>query len=404
MPASRPTARSPGPPVRSTRSVSIAPRSVSTADDALPAVGGRLGPEARERGPFAQLDAGPLHGERVGADVARRVDVAVRREVAAAAMAVRAEGRADGRRPRPRKATGRRARPPAASRPARGRPARPPRSPPGSGSRARGSRCRSRSGRLAPIEVDRPAAERDSRRRPALGADDPGGPAARALPGDPPLEHDHPCRRRRARRTCSPSHRSCPRRRRRGLPDPRWSSAEDRPAVPRRRRAASRGVTPRRRARPISRQGQPPPRRSRSHRVARSRRRVGRRRTVHAATSRPAASARRSPRASRACHSIEMPRHPRSTRSPIVSGRGVIGVQPARPGRRPGRRSGARVVELEGRDDGPLEPGPAAGHERSNARAPAGRPSARRRGTRGAEPSSGPPRASGSRAPRARRP
>ena len=50
----------------------------------------RLGPEARERRPLAQLDARRLHRERVGADVARRVDVAVGLEVAAAAMAVRA--------------------------------------------------------------------------------------------------------------------------------------------------------------------------------------------------------------------------------------------------------------------------------------------------------------------------
>ena len=57
--------------------------------------------QAGERGPLAQLDAGRLHRQRVGADVARRVDVAVAVAVAAAAMAVGRQRAGDRRRPRP---------------------------------------------------------------------------------------------------------------------------------------------------------------------------------------------------------------------------------------------------------------------------------------------------------------
>ena len=127
-PASRPTARSDGPPVSSTRSVAIGPAIVSTPTTRWPPPRRRLDAEARERRPLAQLDARRLHRERVGADVARRVDVAVGLEEAAAAMAVRA--RASGssaaasaaRQPADVEALA-----PAASRPARGRPARRPR-------------------------------------------------------------------------------------------------------------------------------------------------------------------------------------------------------------------------------------------------------------------------------------
>ena len=60
------------------------------ADDPPAAAGARLGPEAREGRPLAELDARLLHRERVGPDVAGRVDVAVGLEIAAAAMAARA--------------------------------------------------------------------------------------------------------------------------------------------------------------------------------------------------------------------------------------------------------------------------------------------------------------------------
>ena len=95
------------------------------ADDAAAAARRRLDPEARERRPLAELDAGRLHRERVGPDVARRVDVAVGLEEAAAAVAGRGEGRdlgggLGGRQPADGEALA-----PAASRRARGRRARP---------------------------------------------------------------------------------------------------------------------------------------------------------------------------------------------------------------------------------------------------------------------------------------
>ncbi len=76
-PADSPTARSDGPPVSSTRSVSMTPDDRLDRDDAATAAVGRLGAQAGERGPFAQLDARRLHRQRVGADVAWRIDVAV---------------------------------------------------------------------------------------------------------------------------------------------------------------------------------------------------------------------------------------------------------------------------------------------------------------------------------------
>ena len=47
-------------------------------------------------------------------------------------------------------------------------------------------------GRLAPVEVDRPATERDGRRRAALGPDDAGRSRRRAHSRQPALDDDDP--------------------------------------------------------------------------------------------------------------------------------------------------------------------------------------------------------------------
>ena len=54
-----------------------------------------LEPDARDGGPLAQLDAHPLHRQRIGPDVARRIDRTVGLEVAPATVAVGTEGRVD---------------------------------------------------------------------------------------------------------------------------------------------------------------------------------------------------------------------------------------------------------------------------------------------------------------------
>ena len=196
-----------------------APRSVSTRDHRRPPPGVGDGAEAGERGPLAQLDARRLHRERVGADVARRVDVRRRSRGSCrrGGRPRRASDRAS-RRPRPRRASAT-SRPSACCIATRSRPAR---------SSVLGDRedqvaelAEARIGAVSsrpgwPVEVDRPAAERDGRRRPALGPDDPGGPRASAHPGQAALEDDDAAGAVGLREVPTPSRRSCPRRRRPG--------------------------------------------------------------------------------------------------------------------------------------------------------------------------------------------
>ena len=122
-----------------------------------------------------------LHRERVGAHVPRRVDIAVGRPEAAAAVAVRREGHRQSRPPPAARASGRRQAVGVLHRDALAPGgARPPRSPRGSGSRARGSpsrcrtsrpgrgRSRSTSDRARPWPASRPAPGRC--RPPGRGA------------------------------------------------------------------------------------------------------------------------------------------------------------------------------------------------------------------------------------------
>ena len=121
---------------------------------------------------------------------------------------------------------------------------------------------------------------------------------------------------------------------------------------------------------------------------------VGRRRTVKAASSRPASATRAAARASIACHSAEIPRHPMRCASAIVVGAEVEGVQPARP-RRSEPPDAFERRRLERRHDRPLETRPAARPSGRRRRRAPGRPSAPRRGTLGAGWPPAPPRASG---------
>ncbi len=219
-PARRPTARRPGPPVSRTRSVSITPASVSTATTRVPPsrVGRRA--QAGEGRPLAQLDARRLHRERIGADVARRVDRAVGRGEAAAAMTVGRQ-RDGGRR-------GLRGIEPGHVEPGRllHRDALAPgplvvlghgqdqvavAAEPG---------IRAVGGLLAVVEVDRPAPERDRGRRAALRPHDAGRPRRGAHPGQAALERRRRARARRPSRRPTPSHRPSPPRRPRDPPDP----------------------------------------------------------------------------------------------------------------------------------------------------------------------------------------
>ena len=204
-PAARPTARSDGPPVSRTRSVAIGPALVSTPITRRPPPGVGTTQEAEERRPLAQLDARRLHRERVGTDVARRVDVAVGREEAAAAVAVRGERRDERRglgrgQPADVEALGLLHRDALAAGPLVVLGDREDQvaqlAEAGVGADRLG---------LAAVEVDRPAAERDGRRRPALGPDDPGGAGARAHPGEAPLEDDDPAGAVRLREVRGPA-------------------------------------------------------------------------------------------------------------------------------------------------------------------------------------------------------
>ena len=160
-------------------------------DAPAPAARGR-GPQPEERRPLAELHAGLLHRERVRADVPRRIDRAVRRAVAAAAMAVRRERRVE-------RARLLRIDPPHVE---SGRPlhldARVPvadvalgdgedqvaeLAEPGVGPQPR---------LLRTVEVDREPAERDRGRRAALRAHDAGRAARRTLSGQVLLQDDDP--------------------------------------------------------------------------------------------------------------------------------------------------------------------------------------------------------------------
>ena len=93
------------------------------------------------------------------------------------------------------------------------------------------------------------------------------------------------------------------------------------------------------------------------------RRKVGRRRTVQPATSRPASRQRATVPASRACHSIAIPRHPISVASSIVAGSAFLVLSQSAHVRRPAGHppQGDRV---ERRDDRALEARAAAADER----------------------------------------
>ena len=173
--------------------MAIGPGRRLDADDAAPARRRDSTIEARECGPLAELDARRLHRERVGPDVARRVDAPVGLDEAAAAMADRAPG------------IGIRAVASAADSQANieALPALHLDPLPAGALVVLGyredqvaelpeARIGAERGGLAVVEVDRPAPERDRRRRSALGPDDPGRSRARALTGQPLLEDDDP--------------------------------------------------------------------------------------------------------------------------------------------------------------------------------------------------------------------
>ncbi len=190
IPASRPTARSDGPPVSSTRSVWIGPASVSTATDPAGAPGDPLGPQAGERCSLTDLDAGGLHRERVRAHVARRVDRAVGRQVAPAAMAGRRQRHGGGRRlvrvePGNVEAVRALHRDPFATRSLVVL---------GDGKDQVAELAEARvgpvGGPLAVVEGDRPATERDRRRGAALRPDHAGRPRRGAHPDEPAVD-DH---------------------------------------------------------------------------------------------------------------------------------------------------------------------------------------------------------------------
>ena len=75
--------------------MAMTPPDVSDAGHAPAAAARGRGPQPEERRPLAELHACLLHRERVRAHVPRRVDRAVRRAVAAAAMTVRGERRVE---------------------------------------------------------------------------------------------------------------------------------------------------------------------------------------------------------------------------------------------------------------------------------------------------------------------
>ena len=195
-PASRPTDRSDGPPVRSTRSVAIGPADVSTPTTRRPpAAGSSSSPVNAVRSRSSTPAC--LHRERVGADVPRRVDAAVRLDVAAAAVAVGRERRDErrrlgGRQPADGEALAPLHRDPLAAGPLVVL---------GDGEDEVAELAEAGVGPdrrlLAVVEVDRPAAERDGRRRPALGPDDARRARARALADEPLLERRRPGRARR---------------------------------------------------------------------------------------------------------------------------------------------------------------------------------------------------------------
>ena len=364
-PASAPTACSDGPPVSRTRSVSIDAGGRLDAGDARPSV---VEAQTGERGPLAQLHAGPLHRQRVGAHVARRVDVAVARPIAAAAMAGR--GRESGHRSRrPRPAISQRT----SVRPAvvLHRDALATESLVLLGRREdevaelAEARVGAVGGRLTAVEVDRPATERHRRRRAALGPDDAGRARRRAHPDEAAFEHDDPTdpvRRGEDRRPAAdrarPDDDQVRSLRHRSTIGPRGGCGR-----PRRTSCARIGA--------LSRRARPPRRRPRSRRAGR----VGRR-SSGAGPSRRRARGRRPGRApplsaSMTRQSAAMAVQRSSTAAAIVVGSRSCGsASAARPGPRPATRSSA--ARLERRDDGVV-----AGRTRGR------RPGPRRRPDRG---------------------
>ena len=339
-PARSPTARSDGPPVSRTRSVSMTPASVSTAGDPR-AVGRRAQPG--EGHALAQLDPRGLHRQDVGADVARRVDVAIGVAIAPAAMAVRGERR-DGR-PSPRGGQ------PAHVGQALGVLHRDPRPTGpfvvlGHGqdqvavlAKAGVGAVR---GRLAAIEVDRPATEGDRRRRPALGPHDPGCPRRRTDARPAAIHDDDPTdvvRRREHRRPAAE---------RAGADDDEVRTVGHRGRIGRRRVVTAGRREPRAGVAAVTRRAPRPPRRPRPPRDGRAGRT-----SVGAGPSRPrgrdpAERTRAADRGSIACHSAAMATQSSSTASAIVAGSRSQRVQPAGPGRRlaapPARARPARTT------------------------------------------------------------
>ena len=247
---------------------------------------------------------------------------------------------------------------------------------------------------LAAVEVDRPAAERDGRRRPALGPDDPGGAASSRPSRRGPARGRRPGRRRRAsaKYDAQPPIVPAPTTTRSA-----WSGVRHRPRIGR-RPAASPGVAALIASAVarlvVSRRAPRPRRRSRRRPAAPGGRNVGRRRTVKAATSRPASATRAAePRVDRVPLDGDPATLDALRERDRLRGK-VVGVQPARPGRRQPPDALERR-RLERRHDRPLEARPAAGRQDVERRRAPGRPSARRRGTRGAGWPPAPPRASG---------